>query len=73
MKKSVTGSKAEFPVLVDLGAKQTAAYSLTGFAAYVVGKDGGIASGHAGTKTGRPAPDALLAGLKKLAVKREGS
>ena len=65
LKKSQTSSKATFPLLLDLGNKQTPDYSTTGFTTYLIGKDGKIKSILAGTKPKRPKTKAVLEALEQ--------
>ena len=63
--KSQKTANAEFPLLLDLGAKETADYSTTGFTTYIIGKDGTVETILAGKKTKRPSAEAILEAVKK--------
>lgn len=66
LQKSISKTKATYPMLLDLKNKKTAAYSDRGFATYIVDQKGKIAAMLPGTKTKRPGPTAILAKLKAL-------
>lgn len=60
--KKVAG--AEFPLLLDLGAKNTADYSTSGFTTYIIDQEGKVKKILAGTKPKRPKAEAIIAALK---------
>lgn len=65
LKKSQKTGSAEFPLLLDLGAKETEGYSTTGFTTYIVDKEGKIETILSGKKTKRPSAEAIIAAVKK--------
>jgi peroxiredoxin len=65
LKKSQKTASAEFPLLLDLGAKETADYSTTGFTTYIIGKDGTVETILAGKKTKRPSAHDIIEAVKK--------
>ncbi|MEM7316875.1 MAG: redoxin domain-containing protein [Planctomycetota bacterium] len=71
LQKSISKTRATYPMLLDLKKQRTAAYSDTGFATYIVDKQGKIAAILPGTKRQRPGPKAILAKLKALQPKPE--
>jgi len=64
LKKSQKTASTEFPLLVDLGAKETADYSTTGFTTYILDKKGKVETILSGKKTKRPSAEDILAALK---------
>lgn len=64
LKKSQKVAGAEFPLLLDLGAKSTADYSTSGFTTYIIDKQGKVKKILAGTKPKRPKAAEILAALK---------
>lgn len=58
-------TKAEFPFVMDLGAEQTAAYSVDGFSTYVIGKKGNVEAQLTGTKMVRPSAEDVLGKVRK--------
>jgi peroxiredoxin len=64
LKKSQKVADAEFPLLLDLGAKSTEDYSTTGYTTYIIDKDGKVKKILAGTKPKRPKAETIIAALK---------
>ena len=65
LKKSQQTGSTEFPLLLDLGAKNTPAYSTTGFTTYIINKKGKIETILNGVKKNRPKSEAIIEALKK--------
>lgn len=65
LKKSQQTGSAEFPLLLDLGAKNTPDYSTTGFTTYIIDKKGKIETILDGVKKNRPNSEAIIEALKK--------
>jgi peroxiredoxin len=64
LKKSQKVAGAEFPLLIDLGSKNTADNSTRGFTTYIIDMDGMDKPILAGTKPKRPKAAAIIAALK---------
>jgi peroxiredoxin len=64
LKESQKAATAEFPLLLDLGAKATPDYSTTGYTTYIIDKEGNVKKILAGTKRARPKTEAIIAALK---------
>jgi len=64
LEKSQKAANAEFPLLLDLGAKATPDYSTTGYTTYIIDKEGKVKKILAGTKPKRPKAEAIIAALK---------
>lgn len=66
LEKSRDHAGAEFPLLSDLGAESSSAYSGTGFQTYVIDKAGVIRAVLDGTLRDRPMADEILSQLAQL-------
>ncbi|MDG2388966.1 MAG: peroxiredoxin family protein [Planctomycetaceae bacterium] len=65
LKKSQKTGATKFPLLLDLGAKEIADYSTTGYTTYIIGKDGTVENILAGKKSKRPSAHAIIEAVKK--------
>ena len=68
-KKMAKKTGAEFPILLDLGKKETAAYSGEGFHTYLIDRMGVLRYDIAGVKAKRPTSAMILDELTALSKK----
>lgn len=61
---SIEKSGAQFPLLLDVGEKQTSMYSGGAFNTYLISPDGVIREHLDGTKVERPTGEAILGALQ---------
>ncbi|MCH5375407.1 MAG: peroxiredoxin family protein, partial [Planctomycetes bacterium] len=64
LKESQKVASAEFPLLLDLGAKATADYGTTGYTTYIIDKAGNVKKILSGQKRDRPKAEEIIAALK---------
>jgi len=65
LKKSLTKTRATFPLLLDESPLVTKPYSPEGFHTYVISPAGTVYVDLPGTKMKRPGPDKIMAALKQ--------
>lgn len=66
LKIAANKAKSTFPILNDLGAKETTKYSTDGFHTYLIDTAGTIKAISKGKKYTRPMSEVLISEIKKL-------